>query len=427
MKNSIELKEERGLKIEELANLKKVADSENRNLTEVEDKEVDAILKEVDSLDAKIERSEKVEALEAREVVKSAPVSAKRTPDTLEHQSNNFDIRNVIKGLKSGNFDGLEGEIHQEALKEARECGVSVAGYGIPSSMLEKRTDIDQATSAIQPTVVGAYVDAIREEAVFDKVIPSSNIMNGLSADYKIPILAKQAVAWASAENSAAADGGANFTSVTLSPTRFAGYVDISNRVLTQNGNAVTMSVMADLGRASARLIDAALFSTATVTNAPTSLAATSGVLTFTEAAAYSANVSNYADLLEALQTLANGEGLTGSTAVVANTKLMSDIYKAAQVSSITAATGSSFGTTMNVAGQNTYFTTACTSNGTTSADFIAGDFNKVKLGFFGGLDIVMDPYTSLLNNEIRLVLNRELDFALVQGAAFVKATSLLS
>ena len=45
----------------------------------------------------------------------------------------------------------------------------------------------------------------------------------------------------------------------------------------------------------------------------------------------------------------------------------------------------------------------------------------------FGGLDMVIDPYSVLLNDQRRIVVHRQLDSALVQGAAMVKATSLLA
>jgi len=73
------------------------------------------------------------------------------------------------------------------------------------------------------------------------------------------------------------------------------------------------------------------------------------------------------------------------------------------------------------------FFTVAATKNGSTSGDFVMGDWSQVKLGFFGGLDIVRDPYSALLNDETRLVLHRHCDFGTVRGAAFVKATSLVS
>jgi HK97 family phage major capsid protein len=413
-----ELNEERGslLSVNEgLLAKENISDEEFRTIEENNSK--------IEGLDKNIEALAKAESLKAARSVGSIQTESKEEREI----KGNYSLHKAIVSLRSGRaLEGREAEVQQEAEKEAREAGVSLSGIGIPSSMLETRTDIDQTTSGIQPTQVGAFVDAIRESSVHSKVLPAGSIMNGLTADYKIPVVGKQSVAWATAENSAAADGGTNFSSVTLNPTRLTGYVDISNRVLLQNGQGAMTSVMNDLGREFGQKIDAAMFSTASVTNAPTSIAATSGVGTFTEAT-YSANASIYSDYIEALQTLADAEGLQGNVSFVGATNLMTDLFKSSQVASVTGATGTNFGNAMPIAGYPSYFTTAATSSAGVSGDFIVGDFSKVKLGFFGGLDLTIDPYSALLNDQVRLVAHRHLDFALVQGAAFVKATSLVA
>ena len=61
MKNSKELKEMRSDIISSLESIKDVATTEERDLTQDENNQVDGFLTEVDELDVKIERSEKME------------------------------------------------------------------------------------------------------------------------------------------------------------------------------------------------------------------------------------------------------------------------------------------------------------------------------------------------------------------------------
>jgi hypothetical protein len=192
---------------------------------------------------------------------------------------------------------------------------------------------------------------------------------------------------------------------------------------------------MADFGRETANRIDAALFSTADVTNAIPSIAGTAGVLTFTEAGAYAApsatvNGTIYNDFLLALQTLANANSANGALSFVASTKLMSDLMKSPRVLSVSpGATNLMLGAPLriDVNGVPIYLTTSNTSNGTTSADFVGGNFNFQYLGFFGGLDMSIDPYSVKLNDQQRIVIHRHVDSTAIRGAAFVKATSLLA
>ena len=360
--------------------------------------------------------------------------------------SEKLDFRDMIDFMQGKKNDGVAKELDSEARHEAHtggaNFGYSPNGFAVPGSVYryewlkaEKRTDVDQSTSAIQPTVVGRYVEAIRQNSIYPQVIPSSNILMGLTGDFKIPAVGSQSLAWATAENSAAGDAGSNYTKDTLAPVRLTGYVDISNRVILQNGQQAVSMIMNDLGREAGNKIDAALFSTANVTNAIPSIAATSGVNTFTEAATYAAPSSSvngtvYDDYLEALQTLANADAAQGALAFVGHSKLMSDLLKSPQVLSVSPAVrmidvGAPL--KLDINGVPFYLGTSNTSNGTTSADFIGGNFNFQYLGFFGGLDMSIDPYSVKLNDQIRIVVHQNLDSSAIRGGAFVKSTTLLS
>jgi len=100
----------------------------------------------------------------------------------------------------------------------------------------------------------------------------------------------------------------------------------------------------------------------------------------------------------------------------------MADIKQAAQVAGVSAGFQGGI-----VNGYKTFFTNGCTKNGTTSADFFFGDFSKLYVGMFGGLDIMVDPYSEAKNGQTQLVLNQYMDWGVSNGAGFVKAVSLTS
>ena len=185
--------------------------------------------------------------------------------------------------------------MHEEAVNEARSAGRTINGLGIPSFMLESRANVTQAGSAIAPTNVLGFADAMREASVFDKV--GATILTGLSANTTIPVTGASSVEW-EGEVDATENGGAQFGKVELTPTRLASYVNISKQLLLQNGAAAEQAIIRDLGRATAQKMDAAIFSTANVTGAPTSLGQlTSG--TFVEATPYAPNASIMNDFVE--------------------------------------------------------------------------------------------------------------------------------
>jgi len=409
MKNSVELRQERAGLIEEANSLLETCKTEARNLNDDEQVSYDAKIENIDKLKKDIEMVERQEKLNA-EI--AANVAA--TPVNEPKEIRDYSFFKAIQGSLNGNLDGVEREMHEEAMNEARSAGRSINGLGIPSFMLEARADISQGTSAIAPTNVNAYADAMREASVFDKV--GANILTGLSANTTIPVTGTSTVAW-EGENDAAADGGANFGKVELTPTRLAAYVNISKQLLLQNGAGAELAIIRDLGRAVGQKMDAALFTTAGVTGAPDSVGelATS---TFTEAS-FADKVSIFSDFVSAEQKLAEVGGLEGNLAYVASPKLMSQLKQSAQVAAVSAGFQ---GNVIN--GYPSYFTNGCTS-AAGSGDFYFGDFSKLYIGMFGGLDIMVDPYSAAKNGQTQLVLNQYMDWGVSDGAGFVKATSL--
>ena len=106
----------------------------------------------------------------------------------------------------------------------------------------------------------------------------------------------------------------------------------------------------------------------------------------------------------------------------------MSQIKRSAQVTSITPATPNLGYETQIANGYPVCYSVANDGSAGVSGDGLFGDFSKVKLGFFGGMDMVLDTSgDALLNDQTRIVLHRHLDYKLVKGGAMVKFTSALA
>lgn len=432
------LKEEIAEKRNAIDAINAACDKETRARTDEEATKWAGFDKEIDSMETELRDLEKLEAGKAKratEVAKEertateaatlAGAGVSKEDKELDNVKKRYSVGKAFGHQRNHSaYDGVEAEVQAEAEAELRALGKTAQGTAIPSSMLETRTDIDQNTSGIQPTEVGAYVRALRENAIYEKM--GVDVMNGLTADHKIPIVGKQNTSWVAAENTTAPDGGTNFTSKTLSPKWIRSFVNVSNTLLIQNGSAAMSSVMADLGRSTAQTIDLAMWSTASVTNAPTSIAATSGVGTFVEAAAFANGVSMFGDLVKAEQELADAEGIEGNLRYLLATNFLSQLKISAQVASVTPGSPNLQYENQIQNGYPTQYTIAATKIGGTSGDGLFGDFSKIKLGFFGGMDMTLDRWgDALLADQTRIVLHRHLDFVLPQGAAFVKFTSL--
>ena len=414
MKNSKELKETRSELIAKLEEIKLVAENEERDLSKEENEQMDNLLKECDSLDTKIERAEKVE----KEIRLAASVSgSKIITNNTDKEVRNWSLFKAINEVRNGgSLTGLEAELHQEAEKEARK---GLQGIGIPTMLKEKRA-IDQTNSAIAPTSVGAYVDSLQASALYSRL--GVNDLGTVAADTVLPIAGGSTVAW-TGEVASASDGGANFGKVTLTPKRISGYANISNVILAQNGASAEASVMRDMGRNMGTQIDAAMFGSTNVANAPTSIVQTAGTLTFTESTS-GGSTGAASDMLEAIQTIADDHGLDGNLAFVNQWALYSNIKQAAEVSSVYPLYVDD-----RLAGYPAYFSSAPATAGgppITSADGLFGDFGRVYFAQFGPSNITVDPYSRAVEGEVRLIMNNYFDWGVASGASFVKYTTAL-
>ena len=60
-------------------------------------------------------------------------------------------------------------------------------------------------------------------------------------------------------------------------------------------------------------------------------------------------------------------------------------------------------------------------ASGTPVYPLIYGDFSQMNIGQWGALNIAIDPYSALLSNSVRLVLNTYADMQIANPKAFAK------
>ena len=57
------------------------------------------------------------------------------------------------------------------------------------------------------------------------------------------------------------------------------------------------------------------------------------------------------------------------------------------------------------------------------SNGFVYGDFSNLAIGTFGGLDVVVDPFTCATTNCVRIVVSLFVDSAILREEAFATGT----
>jgi len=398
MKNSKSLLEERAINVEKMEALVDLCKVEGRDMTSEELTSFDSLNEKVESLNAMAERSVKFENLQASKVVKE-----ERTNSPKEVAE--FSFQEAMRQAYTGKLEGLVKEMDQEARREHN--GQMFRGIAIPSSVLEHRA---VGNAAVNPTEVMSFTDQLEANLVLASA--GANFYSGV-ADMKLPVLSGISSAFV-AETGGTATAAGTASSVTLSPKKMISIVEISAEAMAQNAG-VEGAVRRNLAANIAATLEGALLADANVTSGPASIFAAAADQAVAGAA------PTVAELLNMEATLiANGVNLEAARmAWLLDGGALTEAKSLAQVASVSPAYDNATKEFLS------YFAFASSNVGNsagTGTNYLLGDYSKVHIAQFGGLDLLFDPYTNAAAGVGRMIATSLVDGAAVQNStAFVK------
>ena len=398
MKNSKSLLEERAINVEKMEALVNLCKVEEREMTSDEQVDFDSLNEKVDSLTAMSTRASKFESLQASKIVKEERTN---TPKEVS----DFSFQEAMRQAYTGKLEGLVKEMDQEARREHN--GQMFRGIAIPSSVLEARAI---GNAAVNPTEVMSFTDQLEANLVLASA--GANFYSGV-ADMKLPVLSGITSAFV-AETGGTATAAGTASSVTLSPKKMISIVEISAEAMAQNAG-VEAAVRANLAANVAATLEKALLADANVTNGPASIFAAAAAQTVVGA------TPTIAELLSMeSELIANGVNLEAARmAWLLDGGALTEAKQLAQVSSVSPAYD-------NVAKELLgYFAFASSNVGNEAGagtNYLLGDFSKVHIAQFGGLDLLFDPYTNAAAGVGRMIATSLVDGAAVQNnTAFIR------
>ena len=237
--------------------------------------------------------------------------------------------------------------------------------------------------------------------------------MDGLVGNVDIPLLSgSSTVNWVVGLNSDAAETKPATDSITLSPKKLTGYVDVGLDLLTQGTPDATNIVLNDLFEVMARKLENTILKGATVSTLTIpGLAGTTGVKTVV-----------IADVTKATwQDMLKFEAAVSSYANMGNVQFILSGPDRAMFKGISKDTGSGrfICESNEIDGYK-----AAISGELASGDIFFGDFSRILVGRWGGLEVMIDPYSLSKSGGVRLVVRMICDIAVRQPEAFVKRTA---
>ena len=396
---SIELKELRSETLGELEVIQKTAEAEeNRDLTEEENATVDALLAKADDYASKIERAEKIE----KSLRESALISGVAVEPKADKDLEKFTFQGAMRAAYSGNVSGIYKEMDQEARSQARYTGQSFKGVGIPASVLTRAW----ATSSTNSETTMSFTDQLESNLVLTSA--GANFYAGIN-DLKFPVFSAVSSTWIGETGGSSVSAAGSLSAVTLTPKKLISVVSMSQESIVQNASleaALRGNIAANM---SASLEQALLLSASDETSGPESIfrdAAAGSTAAFTGATAstlentYIGNDGTYEGARMAYLMDSDAYAAIKQSAMISNVSAAYD-FRDKTINGIYAFVSS------NVA----------TDGGAGKEHVLFGDFTKVHIAQFGGLDFLFDPYTNADTGEPRMVVTGLFDGDAVQNA----------
>ena len=410
-----DLKGQRNANYEEFVAIGQKADSEGRVMTEAEQERCDKLDSLMQDLDVKIKHKTREQEMVAR-MAQSGTAGASEQRE-VERVNSSFSLSRAVAAVANGrNLEGAEAEWASEASKEARSQGLQMAGQiAIPSIALRAGAADDfQAGSGdgsgFVPTVVPAAIEALRAPTVLEGL--GTTVIRNATGNLQFPRVSAKAAGTGETEVSADAGSGLEMDDVTLTPQRVAANTKYSKQLILQGGAEVDALIANELAAAMNAYVDDYAFDAI--------MASTDVDVYNTADAALSATVAN---AMEAA-VLAAGGNLGGASYVMSpQAYLLSK--SVAQVAGVTPLWENGQFNMYNAVATPYLVNDTLDATGA-GGRMIFGNFAQGGiLAYFGGLDLLVDPYSDAGTAQIALHVNRFFDFGIRQGGALSRAVKL--
>jgi len=406
----------------------------------------DARATEITTLNAEIDREERMAALEAvapdtrtglpggttRPGDDPLQEARAREPDnpTLEPDKFGYSLLRAIR-IKCGDerMDGVESEVHQEL---AKRHGKSPQGILVPHTLRmnltpEQRTIVTTTTAAgAIPTILApTLIDALRNRVVLAQL--GATILSDMVGAFSIP--RKTAVTgfeWV-AEGSAATQTVINIGTLAFLLKTLTGGTRITRSFLKQTSLDAENMVRQDLSDGLAVGMDNGGINGTGASNQPTGLLNLAGVTTTVSGA--NGLALNWGLVVAQETAVANLNGDVATMAYLTNTRVRGSAKTLPKVSGqaiFILEDGQMNGYPVGISNlvPNTLVKG---SSGAVCSASIFGNFADAIFALWGALDLIADPYTESTQGNVRLTAFQSADFNIRRTESFNKNVDLLA
>jgi len=345
-------------------------------------------------------------------------------PELTKKEKQNYSLVRAIQAAANNDWSnaGFEREISREI---ASRTGKEPRGFYIPDHGFQSRTLTGVTGSSGSGFGDKAVADNFLADRFIDALI-STSIMGqvgatrfeGLVGDVQIPKFSANASVTFQTETGSVANGEPDFGQITMSPKTAANKIQISRQLLHQGLNGNIEQTLRDhmIRLFAAKLDNVAIKGGGS--NEPTGVLGTTGIGDV-ESAGTSGNAAlTYGNCVDIWSEVAADNALLGSLYWVTHPRVVGKLMQTLVASStdsrmIMMDTDSLLG-----------YPVVQTTQAPSSAPYalLFGNFTDLYLGFFGALDVLVDPYGAAGNSTVNLYFYQMMDVAVARPESFSAA-----
>lgn len=312
----------------------------------------------------------------------------------------------AVKMLMSRLGVGAAGKLGQRDLV----VGTPTAGGNLVATELLASSFIDILVNALSVMRMGA------------------TMLPDLTGNVAIPRATAGSTGYWVAENGSPTESQQAFDQVALTPKTTGAFVDYSRRLLLQSSIAVEAFVRMDIARTIALMIDLAALTGTGASNQPRGVLNTAGIGSVAGGANGAAPTwDNIVDLETAV---ANANAPANSLGYLTNTKVRGKLKRTQKFSGTN---GQEIWQDGGINGYRAGVSNQVPSNlvkgssGAVCSAIVFGNWSDVIIGLWGGLDIMMDPYTGSTAGTKRVVALQDIDVAVRYAVSFAAMLDALT
>ena len=277
------------------------------------------------------------------------------------------------------------------------------------------------------------FITLLRNAMILERI--GCTFLTGLNGNIAIPSHTGAATGYWVAENGSPTESAPTVGQVTGTPKTCGAFVDFSRRLLLQSSIDVEAFVRADLAAVIGLMIQLAAFNGSGASNQPTGLLNTSGIGSV--AGGTNGLAPTYNHMVDLESAVANANGDVGALAFVTNTKVRGTLRKTQEFSGTNGKAvwmsqpGS--GGVGDVLGYDAFCSNSVPSDlvkgasGAVCSAIMFGNWADLMIFMWGGLDIMLDPYTGSAAGTKRVVALQDVDVGVRHTGSFAAMKDALT